>query len=159
MRERPLLLFDGVCNLCHGTVRWVLARDRAQRFDFASLQSAAGREALREALQAAGIDEPLPPADSDPDSVVLIDARGVHLRSDAAIEVARGLGLPWSLAVVGRVLPRALRDPIYRWVARNRYRWFGRKEACGLPAPGQAERFLDANEKEVPAPAPPEGPS
>lgn len=132
----PLLLFDGVCNLCHGAVQWILARDRKKRFRFASLQSQVGREALAEA----GFEGP------PPESVVVIDQGQVYLAGDAALRVAKILGGIWSAAAVFRVLPRALRDGIYHWIARNRYRWFGKKEACPMPTPETTARFLDAHE-------------
>lgn len=135
---RPLILFDGVCNLCEGTVRWVLARDRRQRFHFASLQSAAAAAALAEVRA--------PDAAPLPDSLVLLDADGLHLRSSAALRIAGQLGLPWSLARVLLLVPPVLRDAVYDWVARHRYRWFGRKDACLVPTPELAARFLDADE-------------
>ena len=130
----PVLLFDGVCNLCNGTVQWILARDRRQVFRFASLQSPAARRLL---------DSVAAPADL-PDSVVLIDGGRVLVRSDAAIAVARRLGFPWSMAAVGRAVPRVLRDAVYSWVARHRYRWFGRRATCWVPTPELSARFLDA---------------
>lgn len=148
-RDQPVLLFDGVCNLCHGAVQWVIARDPGARFRFASLQSQAGRRVLREA----GFDGPTP------DSVVLVADGRVHLRSDAALETARRLGGVWKAAVALRVLPRALRDALYAWVARNRYRWFGRKQECPMPSPETLSRFLDADEdpvSESPQGGPPE---
>jgi predicted DCC family thiol-disulfide oxidoreductase YuxK len=132
----PLILFDGVCNLCNTAVQWVIERDRRGIFRFGVLQSEAGRAALGAAKT---------PTDL-PDSIVLIDGPGVHIRSDAALRIARGLGFPWSLAVVARVVPRPLRDAVYSWVARNRYRWFGRRESCMVPTPELAARFVDARE-------------
>lgn len=128
----PVVLFDGVCNLCNGAVRFILRWDRAGVFHFASLQSAAARELV---------------GDVTLDSVVLVDEDGIHTRSEAAIRIARRLGWPWSMAVVAFVLPRAWRDAVYAWVARNRYRWFGRRESCLLPAAEVAGRFLDSGEK------------
>jgi predicted DCC family thiol-disulfide oxidoreductase YuxK len=132
----PLLLFDGVCNLCHGAVQWILARDRKQVFRFASLQSRVGREALAEA----GFTGPTP------ESVVVIEDGQVYLAGNAALRVASILGGVWSAAAVFRIIPRPIRDGIYHWIARNRYRWFGKKEACPMPTPGTLERFLDAHE-------------
>ena len=132
----PLLLFDGVCNLCHGAVQWILARDRKQVFRFASLQSQVGREALAEA----GFTGPIP------ESVVVIDGGEVYVAGDAALRVASILGGIWSAIAVLRIIPRGLRDGIYHWIARNRYSWFGKKEACPMPTPETLERFLDANE-------------
>lgn len=132
----PVILFDGLCNLCNASVRWVLARDRRAVFRFASLQSQAGREAL-----AAAAASPVAL-----DSVVLLDEAGVHTQSEAVLRIARRLGFPWSLAIVGRALPRPWRDAFYAWVARHRYGWFGRLEACPRPTPALRARFLDADD-------------
>jgi predicted DCC family thiol-disulfide oxidoreductase YuxK len=132
----PVILFDGVCNLCNASVRWVIAHDRAARFRFASLQSRAGRELLAAAGWPAG----------RPESIVLIEGAQAWGRSDAALGIARRLGFPWSLAAAGVIVPRALRDAVYDWVARNRYRWFGRKDACEAAPPALRGRFLDADE-------------
>jgi len=132
----PVLLFDGVCHLCHAGVRAVATRDRAGRFRFASLQSRVGRELLLAAGEVA----------SGEPAVVLVEGTHVWVRSDAVLEVARRLGPPWSLLRMARVVPRALRDVIYRAIARRRYRWFGRYERCPRPTPGLRERFLDADE-------------
>lgn len=131
--EPPLVLFDGVCNLCNGAVQWILRRDRRARFVFASLQS----EAAAAALRAAGQSGPLP------DSIVLLDGGKVLVRTDAVIGIARRLGFPWSMAVVFLVVPRFVRDPVYAWVARNRYRWFGKRESCMVPTKELRARFLD----------------
>lgn len=132
----PLLLFDGVCNLCHGAVQWILKRDRKKRFRFAALQSQAGREAMAEA----GHEGPIA------DSVVVIDGERIYERSSAALKVASLLGFPWRLLMIFWIIPRPIRDAIYRWIARNRYRWFGKKDACPMPTPETIARFLDANE-------------
>ena len=128
----PILLFDGVCNLCHGTVQWVIAHDPAARFRFASLQSDAGR-----ALLAA---HELPPDVMD--TVVLIDGGSHWQKSGAALEVLRRLGGAWTVASLFRLLPRPLRDSVYDWVARNRYAWFGEQAACWVPTPELRARFL-----------------
>lgn len=152
-----VVLFDGVCNLCNGFVAWVIERDppRARLggrgvFRFASLQSEAGRRAL----ERAGVDRAALPA-----SIVLIDGRGrVRTRSSAALGIARGLGLPWSAAgALGMIVPRFVRDAVYDEVARNRYRWFGRRESCLMPTEALAARFLDAGES--PSSAAPTGES
>lgn len=135
-RERagqPVVLFDGVCNLCTAGVRFVIERDPAARFSFASLQSDTARRLLADA----GVSAPLP------DSIVLLDAAGVHTRSDAALRIAAGLRLPWSLAAGLRIVPRALRDGVYDFVARHRYRWFGTRDTCLVPTPELRTRFLD----------------
>jgi predicted DCC family thiol-disulfide oxidoreductase YuxK len=128
----PVVLFDGVCNLCNGVVRFVIERDRAARFRFAPLQSDLGRT-LR---QRHGL---------DPDAVdtfVLIDADGAAIRSTAVLRILRGLGAPWRWLYPLHVLPLPLRDALYGLVARNRYRWFGRRETCPVPTPEQRSRFL-----------------
>ena len=127
-----VVLFDGVCNLCSGAVRFIAANDPAGAFRFASLQSAYG------ALHAgAGPGGP-------PRSIVVL-ADGVRYEeSDAVLRIALGLRSPWPLAFVLTLVPRPWRDAAYRWVASNRYRWFGRTPACSLPPPDLAGRFLDA---------------
>jgi len=128
----PVLLFDGVCNLCHGTVRFVLDHDRDARFRFAPLQSEVGRALLaRFALDPDALD-----------TIVLIDEARAYRRSDAALRVARRLGAPWSWLVPLAAIPRPLRDAVYDFIARRRYRWFGKKDACPLPRPEWSDRFL-----------------
>ena len=139
-RDGPIVLYDGGCGLCHRSVRAVLARERGVRFRFASLRS----DAARRLLEGRGAPEPLP------DSVVLIDAEGVHTGSTAALRIARNLRPPASLAAAFLALPKALRDPVYAFVARRRYRWFGRRDGCALPAPDERDRFLDAGEAGAP---------
>lgn len=132
----PTILFDGVCNLCNASVQWIIRHDRRSAFRFAALQSEAARRLLAESPAPAAL----------PDSIVLIDADGAHTRSDAVIRIARRLGLPWSLAAAAAVLPRGWRDELYGWVARNRYRWFGRQNTCMTPTAELRGRFLDADE-------------
>jgi predicted DCC family thiol-disulfide oxidoreductase YuxK len=123
-------LFDGVCNLCNSTIVWILSHDRKREFQFASLQSEAARGLLGSRLERL------------PDSIVLIDEDGVHVESEAGLRIAGRLGFPYSLLRLSRVLPRALRDAAYRFVARNRYRWFGRRDRCALPKTEWQDRFL-----------------
>lgn len=132
--KSPVLLFDGVCNLCNASVQWVLKRDRKGIFRFASLQSQTGQELLK----AFGFSQ------ENFDTVVLIDGEHIFTRADAPLEVVRRLGGAWSLLTVFKIIPRSVRNAVYDWVARNRYRWFGKKEACMLPRPEWKERFLDA---------------
>lgn len=136
-QDAPLLLFDGECNLCQGSVQFVLRRDRTQRFRFAALASAAGQQALA----AAGAVPPLP------DSMVLLHRGRVHVRSGAALAVARLLPWPWPLWSVFWIVPYPLRDLLYAFVAKNRYRWFGKRATCWVPTPALRARFLDAAER------------
>lgn len=133
-REHAIVLFDGVCNLCNGLVQFVIRRDPAPaRFRFAALQSQAGQQLLREH----GL------STVDLDTFVLIEAGVAHVRSTAALRLLKRLGLPWSLAWSFIVVPRPLRDAVYRFVARNRYRWFGVRESCMVPKPELRSRFLE----------------
>ncbi len=135
-REPAILLFDGVCNLCRASVRFVLARDPAGRFRFASLQSERARRLLApHRLPAEALS-----------SVVLLENGRAYTRSTAVLRVARRLRPPWPLLYATVVVPRPLRDALYDFVARHRLRWFGRRDVCSLPAPGARERFLDADE-------------
>ena len=129
----PLMLFDGVCNLCNASVQWVLLRDHKGIFRFAALQSATGQALLKNLgfqLQ-------------DFDTVVLVAGEKVFLRSDVPLEIVRRLGGFWQLLYVFKIIPRPLRDAVYTWVAKNRYRWWGRQETCMLPRPEWKDRFMD----------------
>jgi predicted DCC family thiol-disulfide oxidoreductase YuxK len=128
----PILLFDGVCNLCNASVQFVIRHDKKRQFRFASLQSEQAQNLL--------IRFDLPPKALD--SVVLIDDGKAFTRSSAALEIARKLGGIWAVAYIFIVVPRPVRDAVYDWVARNRYRWFGKKEACMVPTPELKNRFI-----------------
>jgi predicted DCC family thiol-disulfide oxidoreductase YuxK len=127
------ILFDGVCNLCNGAVQFVIERDPAARFHFAALQT----DAAARLIESTGVRDPLP------DSIVLVEDGRVFTRSTAALRIARHLRFPWPAAYVMIVIPRPLRDCIYNFVARNRYAWFGRREACMVPTPALRARFLE----------------
>ncbi len=129
----PLILFDGVCNLCAWAVRFIIERDPQGTFRFASLQSDLGRSLLGRH----GID----PAQTD--SFILIEDGVAHAESTAALRVARHLSGLWPVCYAAIVLPRLLRDPVYRFIARNRYRWFGKQQSCMIPTPELRGRFLD----------------
>ncbi|HMP91143.1 MAG TPA: DCC1-like thiol-disulfide oxidoreductase family protein [Kiritimatiellia bacterium] len=127
-----LVAFDGQCNLCQGAVRFIIKRDRQARFRFVSLQSDIGKRLL------AGAGFPV----ETMDTIYLRDGGQWFDRSTAALRIARKLDGLWPLLYAFIIVPRALRDPIYRWIARNRLKWFGRTEACMLPVPGLESRFL-----------------
>jgi len=130
----PLVLFDGVCNLCHAWVQWIVRHDRRGVFRFAALQSAAAQRSFGDATPLSA------------DSIVLVDERGRHIESEAILRIAHHLGGAWRLLAIARLFPRRLRDAAYRWIARNRYRWFGRQNTCVQPRAELRERFLDADE-------------
>jgi predicted DCC family thiol-disulfide oxidoreductase YuxK len=128
----PIVLFDGVCNLCNGSVQFIIRHDRQGRFRFASLQSSVGQD-----LQARfGMDP------GRLDSVLLVEGDRWYKESDAALRIARGMSGAWKALAAFRVIPRPIRDAAYRLIARNRYRWFGKQETCWLPTPELRGRFL-----------------
>lgn len=128
MTDRLVVLFDGECNLCSGVVRFIAPRDRAGRVAFASLQSPAATVLLR--------------GQASPDSIVVIDGGEQLVESDAVLRLAAALPFPWRLIRAARLLPRPARDGLYRLVARNRARWFGRADTCLVPDATLRERFL-----------------
>jgi predicted DCC family thiol-disulfide oxidoreductase YuxK len=128
-----IILFDGVCNLCNSSVQFILRRDKAGKFLFASLQSPVGQQYL----QKFGL-----PAD-ELHSFILIENGKAYSRSSAALRVLRQLGGGWKLFYAFRILPAFIRDGVYNLIARHRYRWFGKRESCWLPTPELKSRFLD----------------
>lgn len=132
--QHPILFFDGVCNLCNASVQWILRRDPTGRFRFAHLQ---GRLA-QQSLPAYGYN----PADLN--TVALLKAGKLYIKADAALQVFNELGGLWRmLYYFGSVIPAHLRNILYDWIAKNRYRWFGKTSSCLLPQPKWKERFLD----------------
>ena len=134
MSESPhdIIVFDSTCMFCTANAKLVLRYDKEARFRFASMQNDSGRTLFRQA----GLDP------DDPESLVVL-TQGKFLRdSDAVIHIYHQLGWPWRLAGLARMIPRALRDPAYRLVARNRYRWFGRRAECWVPDGKDRERLI-----------------
>lgn len=127
-----LLFFDGVCNLCTGVVQFIIKRDKSAQFRFASLQSSVGEDFLKENKM---------PTDEFASFVYLRDGK-TFIRSDAALNIARDLGGLWTLAYGFIIVPRFIRDAVYNWVARNRYKWFGKTDVCMLPTPELKARFV-----------------
>jgi predicted DCC family thiol-disulfide oxidoreductase YuxK len=129
-----LVLFDGVCPLCHHMVQWIIRHDPAGIFRFAPLQSTLAQKYIKEM--------------KTPDSVVLLEKGQMYMESTAVLHICKHLQGFWKVAYLFLLLPQWVRDPIYRWIAKNRYRWFGKKESCIIPATDEvSSRFLD--EKEV----------
>lgn len=128
-----ILVFDGVCVLCSRWVNFVLRRDRRLQYKFAAMQTCSGRELLIQH----GIDP------DDPMSFLLLDGAVGYTDTDAIIRVLRSFGGGWTgVALLMRAVPRFVRDPLYRWIARHRYRLFGQRDACLVPTQGIAARFL-----------------
>lgn len=131
---KKIILFDGVCNLCNGTVQFVIKRDKKDLFRYAALQSEAGKQLIAQRhIDTNGLD-----------SIILIEP-GVayYTKSDAALEIAQGLGGFWKLTAVFTWIPTSIRNAIYDLIAKNRYKWFGKKESCMVPTPELNGKFLD----------------
>jgi predicted DCC family thiol-disulfide oxidoreductase YuxK len=128
-----IILFDGVCNVCSGAVQFVIKRDKKNNFRFASLQSVEGQKLLTHYKLPA----------NDFNSFVLIENDSVYLKSDGALRVAKKLAGLWPLLYGFIIVPKFLRDSIYDLIARNRYKWFGKKDSCMIPTPEIREKFLN----------------
>lgn len=128
---RPVVLFDGVCGLCNRFVDWLIRHDDTGVLSFAPLQGPHGEKLV-------------PAGDSDDrlDSVVLMDYGKTYRRSSAALRAIALLGWPWNLVKLFLIVPRPIRDAVYRFVAANRYRWFGKREACRVLSAAERSRFL-----------------
>ena len=127
-----LMLFDGVCHLCNASVRFILRHDRAGRIRFASIQSPLGHSLCA----CYGLDPEAPAA------VLFLTPAGAFMAGDAVLEIARALGGWWKIALVLKAVPHGQRDALYHFVARHRYRWFGREESCMLPTTNLLERTV-----------------
>lgn len=131
-RQPAIILFDAMCVLCSANAQFVLRHDRQRRFRLASMQSEVGSDLFRQH----SIDP------SDPDTILVIDGDRVLRNSDAVLAIYAGLGWPWRAAGGLRAVPRPIRNLVYHWVARNRYRLFGRRETCWLPSAADRDRVL-----------------
>ena len=134
-RENAIILFDGVCNFCNGSVNFIIDRDPEAYFKFAPLQSEIGEKLIKEH----GIDK------AETDSVILIEDGKAYTHSTAALRVARKLKGAWSWFYGFVVVPKFIRDAAYKLFAKNRYKMFGKQEACMMPTPEIRSRFLAMN--------------
>lgn len=132
MQQNPIVLFDGVCNYCNAMVNFAIRHDKKGLIKFAPLQSEAGK-ILKEKYQ----------LDPGIDSVIFIDNGKVYTYSDAAIRITKYLQWPSKALYAFMIVPAFIRQPFYKWVARNRYKWFGEKETCMVPGPDVRARFLE----------------
>jgi len=129
--DRPIIFFDGVCGLCNAVVDRILRLDRKQVFLFAPLQGETARRLLP------------PLADDEHEwSMMYLDQTGLHDKSDATLRICQRLGGLWTVVGLLRFVPLFLRNPAYRVIARNRYRWFGKKDTCRIPTAEERARFL-----------------
>lgn len=131
--DKPVLLYDGVCNLCNWIVKFTIQRDKTGKFLYAALQLEKGQEILKHF----GLNT------NDFDSFVLVDGNKYYTKSSAALRVMKVMGGAWSLLYVFIIIPKPIRDFLYNLIAKNRYKMFGRQEACLLPRPEWKSRFLD----------------
>jgi len=132
MDKLPVILFDGICNLCCGWVQFLIRRDKKALFRFASIQSEAGKHLLA----SAGLN----PAQAE--TIVYVRNKEVYIESTAILEILNDLGGMWRISKVFKLIPKAVRNSTYRFIARNRYRIFGTRSSCLMPAPGNEKRFL-----------------
>ena len=130
--EQQVILFDGVCNLCNSSIQFIIRHDKKARFKFASLQSDAGKNTLQRFNQ----------SNKNLYSVLLIRGDQCFDRSRAALEIANKLDGLWPMLYLFILVPPFIRDFIYDWISRNRYKWFGVRNECMIPTPGLKSRFL-----------------
>lgn len=132
MNSTPIILFDGICNLCSGAVQFIIKHDPKGKFLFASLQSEAGQGLLKK------YELPL----DNFNSFILLQDENVYTKSTGALKVARQIKGAWSWLYIFIIIPAFIRDAVYIWVSKNRYKWFGKKDTCMIPTPELKARFL-----------------
>ena len=137
-----VVLFDGKCNLCNGAVQFIIDHESDRELSFASLQSDEGRALLEKSAGAARATDIMGGAEGDPSTIVFVEGDVAYTHSTAALQIAKHLSWPWRIGRVGVMFPRFFRDAVYRFIARNRYRWFGKTESCRVPTPELKARFL-----------------
>ena len=133
-KGKKIILFDGVCNFCSDSVNFIIKHDKKDVFRFASLQSDIGKQITSER----GID-----IESMDSMILIVPGEAYYQKSSAALEIARDLSGGFSLLSNLKVLPEGLRDSLYNIIARNRYKWFGKKEECLIPSPEKRANFLE----------------
>ncbi|HZM20583.1 MAG TPA: thiol-disulfide oxidoreductase DCC family protein [Anaerolineales bacterium] len=133
IKQQKIILFDGVCNLCNGSVIFILEREKQLIFQFASIQSETGKELLEWCRLPKDFNQ----------AVILIDEGKIYLGSTAALKIGQYLNFPWSiLSYLGLVVPRFIRDWVYNQIARHRYQWFGKRDMCMIPTESLRARFI-----------------
>ncbi|RZL44457.1 MAG: DUF393 domain-containing protein [Pedobacter sp.] len=130
---QPVILFDGLCNLCNGAVQFTIKRDKQNLFRFASLQSDYAAEKIA----------PFNITAENLESFILLENNKVYLRSTAALRVAKKLNGLWPLLYGFIIVPRFIRDAVYNYIAKNRYKWWGKQETCWVPTPALKNKFYD----------------
>lgn len=131
--NESIIIFDGVCNFCNGVVNFILVRDKKDIFRFAANQSEAAKQILLENNI---------PLETEISTVFLFENGKLYQKSTAALRIARKLPFAWNLCYIGIIIPAFLRNVIYDFIAKNRYKWFGKKESCRVPSPAERGKFL-----------------
>jgi len=132
--QKQLILFDGICNLCNSSVQYVIKHDSKDKFMFTALQSEVGQQIIKEY----NIDT------AKTDSILLYTPEvGISSKSTAALKIAYHLGFPNNLLCVFFIIPPFVRNYVYDYIAKNRYKWYGKKESCMIPTPELKSKFLE----------------
>ncbi|WP_010098286.1 thiol-disulfide oxidoreductase DCC family protein [Ornithinibacillus scapharcae] len=129
---KRIIFFDGECNLCNSSVQFVIKRDPKGIYQFASLQSDFGQQVI--------LKHRLP---KEIDSFIYLEGGTLHIKSTAALKVCKGLSGLWKVLYVFIIVPKPIRNLVYECIARNRYKWFGKRESCMIPTPDMRDRFID----------------
>ena len=133
IKNKTIILFDGVCNLCNSSVQFIIKRDKKKQFLFTSLQSDAARDILLQFQL----------KNSEMHSILLIENEKIYQKSDAILKIVKHLSGMWKMSYGFIIIPKFIRDYVYMLIAKNRYRWFGKREVCMIPTKELQMRFLD----------------
>ncbi len=130
--DHSVIFFDGICNLCNNSVKFIIRHDKKRVFKFAAFQSKISEELLRDF----DIDESI-------DSVILLKKNKIYVKSDAAFEIIKDFSFFWKLLMIFKILPKFIRDSVYDYIAKNRYKWFGKRDECMIPTKELQSLFLE----------------
>ncbi|WKV12573.1 thiol-disulfide oxidoreductase DCC family protein [Marivirga harenae] len=129
--SKPIIFFDGVCNLCNGAVNFIIDHDKKGHFKFAPLQSNAAEKHVPLSIR------------ENTDSILLVDSNKIYSKSTAALKVAKNLNGPWKALYIFIIFPKFVRDFVYDQISRNRYKWFGKRDTCRMPSEEIKNRFVE----------------
>ena len=130
--NESIIFFDGVCTLCNGVVDFIIIRDHSRRFKYASLQGNTAKKMIQSYLEQGNLD-----------SLIFYKKGKIYIESSAALHIARSMNGLWPVLFIFIIVPKFIRDAVYRWVARNRYRWFGKRSICRIASPEEQSYLLD----------------
>ena len=130
-QQQPIIFFDGLCNLCNGAINFIIDHDKNGRFKFAPLQSDVAEQYIPQYVR------------ENSDSIILLDSGKIFSKSSAALKVAKQLDGLWKAFFVFMIFPKFIRDYVYDIIAKNRYKWFGKRETCRIPTDDIKNRFLE----------------